>query len=126
MSESTTQQRPAAVNPQHGTHNPQSNGPKQASAPKAAAPKAPKVAKPKAEPKPRTHGGFRDQQVITIGKDKDGQTWGPEHNPKRAGSDAHKLFTLYRQGMTVADFVKAGGTGAALKYDSTKGYITVK
>ena len=90
---------------------------KPAAAPKA--PKAPKVVKPK------TYGGFTAAQKITFLKDKEGKLYGSDNNPKRKGSKAEKLFQLYKNGMEVGDFIKAGGTASAIKYDTTHKYIAV-
>lgn len=81
--------------------------------------------KAKPEPKPKTHGGFKPEQKITMQKDKDNKPYGGDNNPKRPGSNAAKLFAKYKNGMTVEEFIAAGGTGAALKYDSDHGYIKV-
>lgn len=44
-------------------------------------------------------------------------------NPKRPSSDAFKVFALYQDGMTVRDFINAGGTFPDLNFDSKKGFI---
>ena len=48
-----------------------------------------------------------------------------EENPKRTGGKAHARFALYRTGMTVDEFVSAGGTYADLQYDSDHKFISV-
>lgn len=48
-----------------------------------------------------------------------------KENPKREGSEAHKVFGLYRKHRTVADFLKAGGTTAHLRWDSGHGFIRI-
>ncbi len=46
-------------------------------------------------------------------------------NPKKAGSSAHERWKLYREGMTTAEFFKAGGLMADLKWDTGRGFIKV-
>lgn len=49
-----------------------------------------------------------------------------DKNPKRDGSSAHKRFALYRDGMTVGEFLEAGGTMGDINFDSAKGFITLE
>jgi hypothetical protein len=46
-----------------------------------------------------------------------------ESCPKRPGTKAHDLWQLYRDGMTVADFLRSGGTRAALMWDQERAFI---
>lgn len=46
-------------------------------------------------------------------------------NPKREGSAAHARFALYKEGMTVGEFLKAGGTRADLAWDSKREHIKI-
>lgn len=46
-------------------------------------------------------------------------------NPKRKGSEAHARFALYRQGMTVAEFIAAGGRRDDLHWDTGRGFVFV-
>jgi hypothetical protein len=46
-------------------------------------------------------------------------------NPKRAGSKAHAAFSQYRTGMTVEEFLAAGGTTGDLNWDSARNFISV-
>ena len=46
-------------------------------------------------------------------------------NPKRPGSAAHARFALYRTGMTVAEFVAAGGRAVDLNWDVPHKFIRV-
>lgn len=48
-----------------------------------------------------------------------------KENPKREGTLAHKIFSLYKAGMKVEDFFKAGGNSAALRYDIENDYVTL-
>lgn len=73
----------------------------------AEAAKAPKAAKPVVEKKPRP-GAVNPRETITLLV---------ESNPKREGSEAHKRFALYKNGITVADFLKAGGAMADINWD---------
>lgn len=71
-------------------------------------------------PAPR-RGGLQlplhsDEQVITLVIDK---------NPKREGSDAQYRFGLYRNGMTVRDYLNAGGTRDDLRWDAAHGFIQI-
>jgi hypothetical protein len=47
-------------------------------------------------------------------------------NPKKVGSNAHTKYALYAEGMSVADFIKAGGTMGDVKWDSERGFIQLK
>lgn len=47
-------------------------------------------------------------------------------NPKRPGSAAHARFQFYRDGMTVADYLTAGGQRLDLRYDADHGFIRVE
>jgi hypothetical protein len=40
-----------------------------------------------------------------------------EKNPKREGTKAYDRFKLYKDGMTVAEFIKKGGSAADVSYD---------
>lgn len=44
-------------------------------------------------------------------------------NPKRPGTSSHDRFARYRDGMTVAQFVAAGGTTGDLTWDQTHSFI---
>lgn len=46
-------------------------------------------------------------------------------NPKRAGTSAHTKYALYRTGMTVGEFLRAGGTRGDLTWDAQRSYIEV-
>lgn len=46
-------------------------------------------------------------------------------NPKRPGSMAHTRFALYREGMTVGAFLKAGGRRDDLSWDVKHGHIKI-
>ena len=47
-------------------------------------------------------------------------------NPKRPNSMAAERFALYKTGMTVAEYVEAGGRSGDLHYDIANGHIEVK
>lgn len=49
-----------------------------------------------------------------------------DSNPKRVGSNAHARFALYRDGMTVEEFIKAGGTMGDINFDQGKGFIALE
>jgi hypothetical protein len=44
-------------------------------------------------------------------------------NPKREGTSSHARFELYKDGMTVAAFLKKGGFLADIRWDADKGFI---
>ena len=44
-------------------------------------------------------------------------------NPKRQGTLAHGRFELYKDGMTVADYVAAGGRTGDVNHDAEAGSI---
>lgn len=46
-------------------------------------------------------------------------------NPKKEGSASHARYALYTVGMTVDEFVAAGGTTADVKWDLSKGFIAL-
>lgn len=69
---------------------------------------------------------FDGDDVITFLTDPEGRKYGPDNNPKRTGSKAHASFALYRDGMTVDDFLKAGGPYTDIVWDEGKSFIAVK
>jgi hypothetical protein len=58
----------------------------------------------------------RDPRVIS---------WVRPDNPKKVGTKAHRVFSLYQVGMTVSDFVRAGGTSSSVRYDLEHGNIRI-
>jgi hypothetical protein len=46
-------------------------------------------------------------------------------NPKKPGSKAYARFQLYKEGMTVAAFLRSGGTRSDLHWDIDKKYIDI-
>jgi hypothetical protein len=48
-----------------------------------------------------------------------------EGNPKREGTATYQRFKLYKDGMTVADFIKKGGTSADVSYDVEHKFISL-
>jgi hypothetical protein len=59
----------------------------------------------------------KDVRVITLLVNK---------NPKKDGSKSAKRFALYKNGMSVLDFLKAGGLLADINYDVAHKSIEVK
>lgn len=49
-----------------------------------------------------------------------------ESNPKRKGTLAYTRFELYRSGMTVAEYITAGGRTGDVNHDVTEGYIELQ
>lgn len=47
-------------------------------------------------------------------------------NPKRAGTKSHDLWRLYRDGETIASYMRRGGTRAALQWDQERGYVRIE
>jgi len=47
-------------------------------------------------------------------------------NPRREGTRAHKQFALYKNGMSTAEFLAAGGTGGDLRWDLKRKHIEIK
>ena len=72
---------------------------------------------PKEPKEPRAPRDNNDNRIIATVKD----------NPKRPSSKAYARYAHYKVGMTVKEFVElAGPEGLAdIKYDSTKGFITL-
>jgi aldehyde dehydrogenase (NAD+) len=50
-------------------------------------------------------------------------TWVTEENPKQERSKSHDRFALYRVGMTVDEFIAAGGKREDIKWDMERGFI---
>lgn len=68
--------------------------------------------------------GVPADAVITMGKDKEGKDYGPDNNPKKAGSKTHGRFQSYQTGMTIQQALDAGLTTADLNYDKEHGFIS--
>lgn len=47
-------------------------------------------------------------------------------NPKRMGSASYERYNFYKEGMTVQEFITAGGTAGDVKHDVSKGFIKLK
>jgi hypothetical protein len=45
-------------------------------------------------------------------------------NPKREGSLAHARFALYEDGMTIEEYIAAGGRSSDVHYDQARGDIS--
>lgn len=45
---------------------------------------------------------------------------------KRPGSASYDRYMLYKEGMTVTEFIAAGGTAGDVKHDVSKGFITLQ
>jgi hypothetical protein len=71
---------------------------------KAKAKKAKKEAGGKRGPAPQFADGMKITEVVA--------------NPKREGTSAHARFSLYKAGMTVGEYLKAGGTRSDLAWDT--------
>ncbi len=86
---------------------------------------APKEAKPAA---PKTVAGHALTAVINLGVNKEGKKYGPDNNPKRAGSAAATRFALYKDGQTIEAALKAGLRSDDIAFDShdTRKFISIK
>lgn len=80
----------------------------------------------KKEGTPRAAKKYTGEMKITLLTDKDDKPYGPKNNPKREGSKSADRFALYKNGMTVDQFVAAGGLYADVVYDVDKKFISVK
>ncbi len=89
--------------------------------PKGAAAK-PKNGGEQKEKKPRV-SKWDPNAKITMGVDKEGRKYGRDNNPKR-GASAER-FSKYRDGMTVADALKAGLETGDLNWDTTRKFISI-
>ena len=78
-----------------------------------------KKAPPPREPK------FPDSKKITLLKDKEGKTFGKEHNPKKPNSASFDRFARYVDGMTIKQALDAGILRGDLDHDSKKSFISV-
>lgn len=87
-------------------------------------PNGSKSAGPRAASAPATPGGATpvtargatmadDPRILSVVKP----------NPKKPSSAAHGRYALYAVGMSIAEFIKAGGTKADVQYDMSKGFI---
>ena len=68
---------------------------------------------------------YADEMVISLGVDKEGNSTSGKNNPKREGTRCHEQFALYKDGMTVAEYLASGGARASINWDVEKGYIKV-
>lgn len=95
--------------------------PKKAAKAAKAAAEPKKAAKAAAEPKPegRKVGRlvkFKPEQKIKMLVDK---------NPKREGTKAHDKWEIYRNGMTVSEYLEKGGKSHTLSWDVNHDLISV-
>lgn len=85
---------------------------------KAKPEKAPKASKKKGAGESRGRpGSFTPEAKITVLA---------KENPKRKGSNAEKLFKLYKTGQTVAEALKLGVRWRDLRWDAKEKFISVK
>jgi len=84
---------------------------------------AARIAKKKAQ-KPAKKGGRRgpapehdDSLCVVVAA---------ESNPKKAGSASAARFALYKPGMSIGEYIAAGGTRADIKWDLAHGHIKLQ
>lgn len=82
---------------------------------KAAPAKSKKTAPVAEKAGPGRKSAFNDGMKITVLV---------KENPKRAGAAAR--FALYKNGITIAEYVAAGGTLADVRWDVKQDFISVK
>lgn len=75
--------------------------------------------------RPIGRANFAPTSKISFGKDKDGEPYGKDNNPKRAGSGAHTRFALYKDGQTIAEAKEAGVTAGDINWDAKQGFIKI-
>jgi len=68
---------------------------------------------------------FADTGIITLLADKDGKTFGADHNPKKPGSASAERFAKYVDGMTVKAAKEAGILNGDFSNDTSKGFISI-
>lgn len=68
---------------------------------------------------------FKNEMIVTLLADKDGNVFGKDNNPKRKGSASAARFDHYTNGMTVEQALAAGLTRADLEFDVQKKFISI-
>jgi len=93
---------------------------------KEKAPKEPKVPAKSALEKWADKNGFTMDSTIGYGADKEGKAYSKENCPKR-GASAERWKASYKDGMTLAEYAKAGGRKDDLDWDTaaSRGWIKV-
>lgn len=92
-----------------------------------AAPKAKKAKAPKAEGEaaaPKAERYNREHKIRLL-SNAEGVKYGPENNPKRAGSASHDRFAMYEDGMTIGAAIEKGVKTDDIAWDTKKGFIEV-
>jgi len=49
-----------------------------------------------------------------------------EKNPKREGSKGYKMFEIYKNGLTIREFLQAGGRTIDIDWDRERGFIATE
>lgn len=106
---------PAASEPPTDSTKPTEEGATTMSTKKAKTKKAPKAKKAKTAGE-KKHARYLPEMKIKVLVGE---------NPKRDGTQAHKMFALYEKCATVEDFIKKGGSRADLSWDSKHGFIKI-
>lgn len=72
----------------------------------------------------RTVFRMDDQGVINFGVDAEGNAYSAENSPKK-GDATKERWSVYRDGITVAEALEAGLTRSNIRRDRRAGYITI-
>jgi len=68
-------------------------------------------------------GGGTPRKRVSVAKDDPRVISYVGPNPKKAGSASFDRFALYKVGMTVSEFLAAGGTMGDVKWDAERSFI---
>lgn len=72
----------------------------------------------------RTAFRMDDQGVINFGVDAEGNAYSAENSPKK-GDATKERWSVYSNGITVAEALEAGLTRSNIRRDRRAGYITI-
>lgn len=85
--------------------------------------KAPKAKKEKAAPAEKVGRVKKELREVPAFTDDTKIKVLVTENPRRPGTATYDIYNLYKDGITVADFVKAGGRRVDVKADYERGHI---
>lgn len=78
-----------------------------------------------APPPPPPHEGAKPE-VLEIGASGRRTIHNIQPNPKRAGTGAAERYAMYREGMTVAEYLSAGGIMRDIAWDARQKFIELR